>query len=131
MSYTFHLAYYSEVSAEITLQRRDGYTRFAATHPIDAVTIDDWFYFSSSYDGHDPLYSQDVDTHTALAKLGNALYPGAERLIQDIESVDEPKERFFTDLYLAFVHGQWIPPSDRYPHGYNHSVGERLLQRLE
>lgn len=128
--YTFHLSYFSEVSVEITLQEQDGYSRFTATHPVDTVPIDDWFHFSGSYNGRDPLIAQDLHAHEALCKLGNALYPGARGLLEDTYEVENPQEQFFTDLYLAFVYGSWMPASKKYPDEWEHDVGEQLSRKL-
>lgn len=129
VEYTFSIAYYSEVSAELTLYTDGTHSRLEATHPMGAVPIDDWFHFYGSYDGPDPLVVEGENINDVIAEMGYQLYPGARGLLEDNDTVDNPEQQFYTDLYIAFVYGEWFPVGRKHPSGWEHSVGERLVNR--
>lgn len=126
--YTFGLSYFSEVSAEITLICTHDIARFEATHPMDTVPISDWFHFSNTTCETDPLVVECETIHSALFELGNQLYEGPRRLLEDNQHVQHPRTQFFSDLYFAFVYGEWFPAAKRIPSGWEHEVGLKIRE---
>lgn len=121
----FSISYFSEVSAVLTLT--EGY-RLKATHPMDTVTISDWFHFSGTAPKGDPLLITGDTVADVLAKMADRLYPGARIILERNDNVDEPRKQFFTDFFIAFVIGDYHPASQKYPSDWEHPAGEWLLR---
>lgn len=123
---TFYISYYSEVSAEVTVREYDDHCVVTATHPVETVPISDWYHFCDISCNGDPLVAKDVSVKDGLHKMANALYPGAETLMEQ-RNVTDPREQFFTDFFIAFTFGLYYPSYPEYPDEWKHSVGWQLM----
>lgn len=122
----FYISYFSEVSAAITIKTDGSGILCTATHPRDGVPIDCWFHFSDHSLPEEPLQLGGTAIVGILRKLGDVLYPGAKPILEQWESVDQPRVKFFTDLFFAFTYGEWVAHDPDYPRTWPHQVGEKL-----
>lgn len=119
--HTFRISYFAEVSAVIELHDTERGFCATATHPRENVPISDWFHFC---DAEWDLPVVGRNAHETLKKLGDELYPGAGHLLEMAH--DNPRERFFSDLYIAFTYGNWHPRNPDNP-DIVHPVGRWLM----
>lgn len=113
----FIISYFSEVTALVTVGHKSGTVYGEATHPMDDVSIECWFHFQhttkSSPASEVVSVKEQVSDHdserkailTVLDRLADELYPGVEALLQRDDSVENLRERFYTDFMYAFITG--------------------------